>query len=619
MGKFVLTACLVFVVNAHAQTPPLGMRFIPVTPCRVVDTRVANGPFGGPKLVAGETREFDLPQGSCGTFYGSGPTIYSLNVTAVPDGPLDYLTIWPAGQTQPVVSTLNSDGRVKANAAIVPGGVNQGVDVFVTNPSHVIIDVDGYFVPWTQSGSNSLAFYPIGPCRVADTRNATGSFGGPSITGGTVRTFPMEESNCNIPVTAQAYSLNVTAVPKGPLGFVTLFPTGQTQPLVSTLNATTGTATANAAIVPAGAAGAVSVYASDTTDVVLDVTGYFQPPGDGGLDLFPVTPCRVLDTRNGAGLFSSTQAIPVTKGPCAVPDAQAYVLNATVIPPAVLDYLTLWPDGSPQPYVSTLNAADGNVTSNMTIVPTNNGGIDAYASNPTQLAVDISGYFAPDPGYVAPLHVAFVGDSIAMGLVAQANNPLWTCDDCAPEATSGQVLAGLPAIIATHPDAIVIMTGSYDVDDPTWNYGDACGSSTSNPSTHLCDNIIAMTGLASAANIPVITGTTPAWEPGTLSNQLAASNPYGVQQGVDVTLFFYNRNLGEALYLTEEEEGITEANGSSFLDYWMALNTTTDISLDGINPSVAGYDVMLNLLIPAINALDPAYRSKRNVSGGNVR
>ena len=74
---------------------------------------------------------------------------------------------------------------------------------------------------------------------------------------------------------------------------------------------------------------------------------------------------------------------------------QGYTLNATVVPIAQLFFLTLWPDGEPQPLVSTLNASDGAITSNMAIVPTSNGLIDAYSTNLTQLLVDISGYFAP--------------------------------------------------------------------------------------------------------------------------------------------------------------------------------------------------------------------------------
>ena len=75
--------------------------------------------------------------------------------------------------------------------------------------------------------------------------------------------------------------------------------------------------------------------------------------------------------------------------------AKAYVFNATVVPVGALGYLTLWPDGTNRPTVSTLNALDGSITNNMAIVPSNNGKVDAYASGLTQLILDISSYFAP--------------------------------------------------------------------------------------------------------------------------------------------------------------------------------------------------------------------------------
>ena len=195
---------------------------------------------------------------------------------------------------------------------------------------------------------------------------------------------------------AQAYSLNVTAVPHGALGWLTSWPSGQAQPLVSTLNSSTGTVTANAAIVPAGSGGDVSIFVSDSSDVVVDVNGYFAPPATGGLSLYTVTPCRVLDTRYSSGAFNGTLAVPVHGSSCAPPaTAQAYVLNATVVPPGFLNYLTLWADGGTQPFVSTLNANDGAITSNMAIVPTTNGSIDAFSSDLTQLILDLSSYFAP--------------------------------------------------------------------------------------------------------------------------------------------------------------------------------------------------------------------------------
>jgi hypothetical protein len=328
-----------------------------------------------------------------------------MNVTVVPaTRSLGYLTIWPAGGPQPVVSTLNSvDGRVKANAAIVPAGTSGDVSVFVTDTTNVIVDVNGYFAP--VSGS-TLAFYPLPPCRVADTRYSTypQGLGPPSLTGGQPRAFPIlnATTTCNIPPTGvAAYSLNFTVVPNGTLGYLTVWPTGETQPTVSTLNDVLGRVIANAAIVVAGSSGEISAYATNNTDLIIDIDGYFASAGAGGLSLYAVAPCRVIDTRHvGNGQpFSGTLTPPVdvVHSPCEPPAAaQAYVFNATVIPPGSLGYLTLWPDGTDQPLVSTLNAQDGLITNNMAIVPAGTQGeIGAYASQLTQLILDISSFFAP--------------------------------------------------------------------------------------------------------------------------------------------------------------------------------------------------------------------------------
>ena len=381
-------------VIAGDQVPKL--QFVAVTPCRLVDTRQSGG--SGP-IQGGTFQTFDLRQlaqsGDCADL--SSAAAYSLNVTAVPPGkkPLGYLTIWPAGQPQPLVSTLNSiDGRVKANAAIVPAGASGTVSVFASNTTDVVLDIDGYFA---EASNSTLAFYPLPPCRVADTRNPNGWLGGPYLQGGHDRDFPiLDATSCNIPSGAQAYSLNFTAVPRGPLGYMTVWPAGQARPTVSTLNSITGVVVANAAIVRGGDGGDVSVYATNDIDLVIDINGYFAAPGQGGLSLYTVAPCRVLDTRNGNGQFVGRLPVNVVGSVCAPSNtAQAYVLNATVVPAGPLGYLTLWPDCEGRPGVSTLNAIDGAITSNMAIVPTNNGSIDAFATNPTQLILDISSYFGP--------------------------------------------------------------------------------------------------------------------------------------------------------------------------------------------------------------------------------
>jgi len=57
-----------------------------------------------------------------------------------------YLSAWPAGQTAPLVSTLNDyKGLPVANAAIVPAGTGGAINVLVSQDSHVALDVNGYF------------------------------------------------------------------------------------------------------------------------------------------------------------------------------------------------------------------------------------------------------------------------------------------------------------------------------------------------------------------------------------------------------------------------------------------------------------------------------------------
>lgn len=381
-------------VSVIDATPPTAWQFIPLTPCRVVDTRGPDGPFGGPSIEGGTFRSFALPQGNCGI--PATAAAYALNLTVVPHGRLGYLTIWPSGQPQPTVSTMNSpDGRTKANAAIVPGGTNEAVSVYVSDTTDVVLDINGYFVPLPNQ--DALAFYPLTPCRVVDTRGPYGPLGGPSLAGGSQRDFPvLQATGCNIPDAAQAYSMNFTVVPKHALGYLTVWPTGEPQPVVSTLNDPTGTTVANAAVIPAGSSGDISAYVTADTDLIVDINGYFAPPGQGGLSFYVPTVCRVYDSRQFYGPWQGERTLGITTTGCSIPStAQAFLLNATALPINPLGYLTLWPDTEQQPQVSTLNAPDGAVTSNMAIVPNVNGSIDAYASGTTHLILDSSGYFAP--------------------------------------------------------------------------------------------------------------------------------------------------------------------------------------------------------------------------------
>ena len=398
-GTITVAGFPVTVQQAAAAAP--NARFVPVAPCRIADTRAPAGPFGGPVMEANSTRSFAVPQSACSV--PATALAYSLNVTVIPRGALPYLTLWPTDQSRPLVSTLNSwQGTVVANAAIVPAGTGGAVSVFVAGSTDVILDIDGYFD--AAGGPNAYSFYPAQPCRIADTRAAAGPFGAPELPAGQSRDFPVPSSSCGMPSTATAYSLNVTVVPDPAihyLGYLTIWPAGQPRPNSSTLNSWTGKVVANAAIVPAGAGGAISVFVPNPTDVILDANGYFAPPGSpGALSFYPVTPCRVADTRNAAGPTmgaGTSRSFSIPASGCFVPTtAAAYSINVTAVPQEPLSYLTAWPAGSPRPTVSTLNSPDASVVANAAIVPAGaNGAIEVFVTNRTDVILDINGYFAP--------------------------------------------------------------------------------------------------------------------------------------------------------------------------------------------------------------------------------
>ena len=257
------------VLDVNGYFVPAGtagaLAFYPVRPCRVVDTRNSGG-----IIPALGTRR--ITDGCLVT----NAQAYSLNVTVVPPAPLGYLSLWPDGTAQPNVSTLNNlTGTVVANAAILRAGTGGAFNAFVTDPSHFIADLNGYFAPPGSQGA--LAFYPSTPCRLFDTRNPNGTFGGPAMAADSTRSITVPSSRCGIPAAAQAYVMNATVVPSGVFGFLTLWPADLARPTVSTLNAVDGALTSNAAIVPASFLGGISFYTSNATHMLLDVNGYFAP------------------------------------------------------------------------------------------------------------------------------------------------------------------------------------------------------------------------------------------------------------------------------------------------------------------------------------------------------
>jgi len=150
-----------------------------------------------------------------------------------------------------------------------------------------------------------LPFIGITPCRVADTRGNgfTGGYGPPSIGANTQRSFTIA-GQCGIPASAKAVSFNFGALNVGGGGDLRVFPAGAPVPLVSTLNYSASTPNiANAAIVPLGTGGAITVLADAVgLDLIIDVNGYYGSiPATAGTQ-FALTNA-VPGGGNGAGVI----------------------------------------------------------------------------------------------------------------------------------------------------------------------------------------------------------------------------------------------------------------------------------------------------------------------------
>ncbi|HOL72818.1 MAG TPA: hypothetical protein PLA43_18280 [Bryobacteraceae bacterium] len=142
-----------------------------------------------------------------------------------------------------------------------------------------------------QAGVDSLAFVSITPCRLVDTREGqgkSGPFGPPMLSGNKARTIPVAKSNCNVPA-AKAYLAHFVVVPpegKG-VGYLSAWEAGRPWPGTVVLNADKGGIIGNATVVPASADGSIQVLATDDTDLVIDLYGYYVaapagPPGPAG-------------------------------------------------------------------------------------------------------------------------------------------------------------------------------------------------------------------------------------------------------------------------------------------------------------------------------------------------
>ncbi len=192
-----------------------------------------------------------------------------------------------------VAIDLSTDGGLTfANtlAASTPNDGSEGVTipnlsttqgrVRVRCVGNVFFDIGNANFTITASGPIG-GFYPLTPCRLADTRNANGPSGGPALLSGSLRTFPVA-GLCGVPADAIAVAANVTVVGPAANGNLVVFAAGITPPTTSTINFNAGQSRSNNAILAldgpiAGSLDVKTTLAGEgITHFILDVMGYFK-------------------------------------------------------------------------------------------------------------------------------------------------------------------------------------------------------------------------------------------------------------------------------------------------------------------------------------------------------
>ena len=178
-----------------------------------------------------------------------------------------------------------------------------------------------------------------------------------------------------------------------------MWPTGAARPVASNLNYVAGVTQANQVTVKVGAGGAVSLFAQNSADLVVDIMGWYAggAPTAGGF--VPLDPVRVMDSRKNLGDVSYDPAtdsvILHVGGTNGVPTAAAAVaLNVTAVFPIGEGYLTVFPDGNSRPLSSNLNFVTDQIVPNAVTVGLGaEFGIEMYSPAFLDVLVDLAGYY----------------------------------------------------------------------------------------------------------------------------------------------------------------------------------------------------------------------------------
>lgn len=249
-------------------------RYVPLdNPSRLLDTRDGNG---GPNRIIQAEEQVDVQVLGRSGLPATGVSAVVLAVTVTNTARSGFVTAWPTGQTLPLASTVNPVGTndIRSNLAIIPVGAGGKVSLFTKQPTHLVMDVAGYFTDGTAPIATTGLMVAVSPRRLLDTREAGAPFG--RLNGGDVGV--VDYSAAVAPSNAIALIHNLTVDGTAFAGFLTAFPTGNALPTASNVN-WNGPNQIRAALAISSLknTGRVSYYPNVGTDLVIDQQGWFVP------------------------------------------------------------------------------------------------------------------------------------------------------------------------------------------------------------------------------------------------------------------------------------------------------------------------------------------------------
>ncbi|MDX2044585.1 MAG: putative Ig domain-containing protein [Acidobacteriota bacterium] len=271
------------ITGYYAPPATGGLYFHPLpTPIRLLETRAGQpGCFTPNAPLPGNVDSVQQGTTTC-----SGVTIPAAakalvgNATTVSPAAAGFLTMYPADAARPLIASGNYKQNEILNSPFTVGLSPTGqFKIYTTATTELVIDVLGYYSPdAVDVNGTGLLFNPLTPTRLLETRPSQPGCTTPGVplAGGT-ETSQQARNFCTIAATAQAIVGNVTVVQPASGGFLTFWPSNATRPLVATSNYTAGSIFNRYFTVGLGTDGAFKMFASNTTHVVIDVSGYFAP------------------------------------------------------------------------------------------------------------------------------------------------------------------------------------------------------------------------------------------------------------------------------------------------------------------------------------------------------